>query len=234
MTQQLTYDFSQPATRNPEYFFPLSLKLDPEEKANFINTVLVEHTAKFKGTQIGLRNVSNAGSHFLKTCKQTEDFIRPLGLKVHNMTLFMSSENVTSWVLHADGVNIGKEEGLLLEARLSYYEIAEAPGAIRWWKDLPMTRQILPASEYSQSRVNYQADCSEDIYNDKLTWDDIPQPGFSVVTSVPSAILRTNIPHHVIQGPGMRVTVSFQLVFENGRPEGVWEHIQNNINLIGA
>ena len=234
MTQQLVYDFSQPPTRNPEFFYPLALCLDPIEKANFLNDVVKKNETKFRNSDIGLANVASVDRYFTKTRKQTEDFIRPLGLKLHRTTFFMSANDITSWIIHADGVNIGNEEGLLLEGRFSYYEMAESPGAIRWWKDLPITRILRPADEYSQARVNYQADCSEDIYNDKLTWDDIPLPDFSVVTSVPSAMLRTNIPHHVIQGPGMRVTVSFQLVFENGRPEGVWEHIQNNINLIGA
>jgi hypothetical protein len=208
--------------------------LDPEEKANFINTVLAQYSAKFKGGRHGLSNVGNTTELFPKTIAQTNEFVKPLQLKVHRVTLFLSSSDVTSWILHADGVNIDKEEGLLLEGRLSYYEIAHAPGAIRWWKDLPMTRRFEPANDYSQSRVNYQADCSEDIRDNKLTWDDIPQPNFSVVTSVPSAILRTNVPHHVIQGSGLRVTVSCQLIFENGRPEGVWEHIQKNIHLLGA
>ena len=43
MTQQLNYDFTQAPLRNPDYFYPLALVLDPVEKANFIATGLVPH-----------------------------------------------------------------------------------------------------------------------------------------------------------------------------------------------
>lgn len=234
MTQQLDYDFSQPPVRNPEYFFPLDLRLDPEEKSNFINTGLVPHRTKITGTGHGLSNVGNADEWFPKTIAQTNSFVRPLGLKVRVMTLFLSDKSQTSWVIHADGVWFDHKP-TMLEARLSYYEIAEEPGAIRWWNNLSVKLQVHPANEYTQERINCMADVAEDIRTDKKTWADIPQPAFSVVSSTPSAILRTNRPHHVIQGPGLRVTVSCQLVFAStGSPAGVWNHIKNNIHLIGA
>jgi hypothetical protein len=234
MTQQLNYDFSQPPERNPEYFFPLDLKLNPEEKANFINIGLVPHQTKITGTGHGLSNVGNADEWFPKTIAQTNEFVRPLGLQVRVMTLFLSDKSQTSWVIHADGVWFNRKP-TMLEARLSYYEIAEEPGAIRWWNNLSVKLQIHPANEYTQERINCMADVAEDIRTDKKTWADIPQPAFSVVSSMPSAILRTNRPHHVIQGPGLRVTVSCQLVFAStGDPRGVWNHIRNNIHLIGA
>lgn len=234
MTQQLSYDFTQAATRDTDYFYPLDLKIVPEEKQRFLSEVVASEQDKFLGKKIGLSNIAFTGGYFKRTQAQTEAFVKPLGLRVHRTTFFMSSEGVTSWVLHADGVNVGEERGLLLEARLSYYEMAVAPGAMRWWKDLPMKRVELEPDAHSFSRVYHQAVCAEDLRDDKITWSDIPPPDFSTVTSTPSAILRTNLPHHVIQGPGLRATISFQLVFENGRPEGVWEHIQKNIHLLGA
>jgi hypothetical protein len=234
MTQQLVYDFSQPPIRDPDYFFPLNLKLDPEEKANFINIAMIEHTAKFKGTGIGLSNVGNADDFFPKTIAQTNEFVKPLKLKVRKVTLFLSDGSQTSWVIHCDGVWY-KQRPTILEARLSYYEIAEEPGAIRWWDNLSTTLKVHPANEYSQERINCQADVADLLREDKITWDKIPSPAFSVVTSAPSAILRTNRPHHVIQGPGLRVTISCQLVHDSDEdPFGVWEHIQRNIHLLGA
>jgi len=232
MTQQLQYDFTQAPVRNSAFFYPLDLKLDPKEKEQFIEQMVTKNESKFRNSTVGLSNISSVNKYFTKTQAQTEIFVKPLGLKVHRATFFMSAKNVTSGTIHADGINIPGSEGLLLEARFSYYEIAEAPGAIRWWKNLPMTRMFQAADEYNQARVNYQADCTADLRDDKITWDDIPPPDFDTVSSVPSAILRTNIPHHVIQGPGMRVTISFQLIFENGRPEGVWEHIEKNFHLL--
>jgi hypothetical protein len=233
MTQQLDFDFSQQPVRNPEYFFPLSLKLDPEEKANFIATGLVPHRNKITGTQHGLSNVGNADQYFPRTIAQTNEFVKPLGLEVRRVTLFLSDKSQTSWVVHSDGVWYNKKPAIL-EARLSYYEIADAPGAIRWWDDnLKSTLQVIPATDRTQERVSSIADCAEDLRTDRITWADIPQPAFSAVTSSPSALLRTNRLHHVIQGPGLRVTVACQLVFPDGNPVGVWEHIEKNIHLLG-
>lgn len=233
MTQQLDFDFTQKPMRNPDYFFPLDLKLDPEEKANFIATGLVPHIDNITGTQNGLSNVGNADEYFPKTIAQTNEFVKPLGLVVRKVTLFLSDRSRTSWVVHSDGVWYDKKPAIL-EARLSYYEIAEAPGAIRWWAgDLKATLKVLPATEYSQERVSSIADFAEDIRSDSKTWAEVPQPAFSAVTSSPSALLRTNRLHHVIQGPGIRVTVACQLVFPNGDPVGVWDHIEKNIHLLG-
>jgi hypothetical protein len=233
MTQQLNYDFTQAPLRNPEYFYPLTLVLDPDEKANFIATGLVPHINKIAGTKHGLSNVGNANEYFPKTIALTNAYVKDLGLQVRKVTLFLSDSDQTSWVIHSDGVYF-KGKPAILEARISYYEIADAPGAIRWWDDIKSTLQIYAKTEYTQERVTYIADCAEDIRDNKLTWDDISHPAFSAVTSVPSALLRTNRPHHVIQGPGLRVTVSCQLVFNDGNPIGVWEHIQNNIHKLGV
>lgn len=236
MTQQLDFDFSQKPERDPGYFFPLTLRLDPAEKENFIKTALVPHRDKIEGAGYGLSNVGNADQSFPVTIANTNEFLKPLGLKTRRMTLFLSAKSQTSWVIHCDGVRAPMGPAML-EARLSYYELAEEPGAIRWWNYLPNKGiAIFPANEQlgTQERISCFADCAEQLKDDKLNWADIPPPDFSVVSSAPSAILRTNRFHHVIQGPGLRVTVSCQLVFPDGSPEGVWEHIQNNIHKLGV
>jgi hypothetical protein len=236
MTQQLYFDFSQPALGHPEFFYPLGLKLDPVEKENFIKTALVPHRNKIEGSNYGLSNVGNADKSFPKTIVATNEFLKPLGLVTRRLTLFLSDQSQTSWVIHCDGVR-GPDGPALLEARLSYYEIAEQPGAIRWWNYLPNAGvKVYPPDEQlgTQERISCFADCAEQLKDDKMTWDDIPPPDFSTVSSAPSAILRTNRFHHVIQGPGLRVTVSCQLVFPDGSPIGVWEHIQNNIHKLGV
>lgn len=233
MTQQLNYDFTQAPTRNPDYFYPLTLALDPVEKANFIAAGLVPHITRIAGTKHGLSNVGNADEYFPKTIAQTNAYVKDLGLKVRKVTLFLSDKSQTSWVIHSDGV-WHRSSPAVLEARISYYEIAESPGAIRWWDNITSSLIVMPADDYGQERVNCMADCANDIRDDKLMWLDIPAPAFSVVTSVPSALLRTNRPHHVIQGPGLRVTISCQLVFKDGNPIGVWDYIQHNIHKLGV
>jgi hypothetical protein len=235
MTQQLNFDFSAAPECNPSYFFPLQLKLDPQEKQNFIESTLVPLRLKFEGSSYGLSNVGNADASFPVTIANTNAFIKPLGLKTRRMTLFLSAKNQTSWVIHCDGVK-GPNGPTVLEARLSYYEIADSPGAIRWWDHLPNTGiNVMPPDQQkgTQERISCFADCAAQLRDNQIAWSDIPPPDFSVVSSVPSAILRTNRFHHVIQGSGFRVTVSCQLVWEHdGSPEGVWQHIQNNMHLL--
>lgn len=236
MTQQLDFDFSQAPERNPDYFFPLTLQLDPVEKAHFVKTALVPHRDKIEGSGYGLSNVGNADASFPKTIVATNEFLKPLGIVCRKLTLFLSAQSQTSWVIHCDGVRAPTGPAML-EARLSYYEIAEEPGAIRWWDHLPNKGiEVFPANKQlgTQERISCFADCAEQLKDDKITWADIPKPDFSTVSSAPSAILRTNRFHHVIQGPGLRVTVSAQLIFPNGSPIGVWEHIQNNIHKLGV
>lgn len=259
MTQQVAFDFTKPPERNPDYFYPLDLRLDPEEKARFIAGELVPYKEKVEANQAPLINGGTANSNFPRTIAATNRFLKPLGVRVHRLTLFLSAKNQTSPTIHCDGARDKDEKPVKLEARLSYYEIAEAPGAIRWWDNLPNQVVEVAANGVSQMPVNPNAlqwwrheepkeldnpygpkrvtciaDCSEDLKFDRITWDDLPPPVFSVVSSCPSAILRTNEPHHVIQGDGLRVTVSCQLVFLDGNPTGVWDHIQKNIHLVGA
>jgi hypothetical protein len=248
MSIHLTYNFDEQPVRNVDYFYPLTLRIDPEEKAKFIATGLVPYRNLIEGSHRGLQNVATANEHFPQTIQATNDFVRPLGLRVKNVTLFLSDSNATSTTIHCDGTYDNNKNPALLEARLSYYEIADAPGAIRWWDQLPIKiteipaeqvdsniiAKVVPANGNFQARVQVVADCSDDLQHGRITWDDIPKPAFSVVSSCPSAILRTNRHHHVIQGNGVRVTVSCQLVFLNGNPTGVWDHIQKNIHLVGA
>jgi hypothetical protein len=217
------------------YFYPLSLAIDPEEKESFIANQLPALQTKYAGTGHGLVNVGTVTELFPKTIAQTNQLIELLGLRTRAVTLFAGDADSTSYAIHADGVYYNRQP-TLLEARLSYYELAESPGTICWWdsRDLPITIKEYPATEYSQARVNVMADCVEDLAAGRIQWHDLPGPVFETQSNVPSAILRTNQPHTVVQGHGFRITISCQLVFADGNPTGVWEHIENNIHLLGV
>jgi hypothetical protein len=217
------------------YFYPLALTIDTAEKESFLKNQLPGLKSKYGGTGHGLVNVGTVTELFPTTIAQTNQLVESLGLRTRAVTLFAGDSDSTSYAIHADGVYYNRKP-TLLEARLSYYELADSPGKICWWdkEELPVTIQEYAATKYSQARVNVMANCVEDLQAGRLQWHDLPGPVFETDSNVPSAILRTDQPHTVIQGPGFRVTVSCQLVFADGNPEGVWEHIQNNINLIGA
>ena len=217
------------------YFYPLTLTIDAEEKQSFIKDQLPALQNKYAGTGHGLVNVGTVTELFPKTIAQTNRLVEALGLQTRAVTLFAGDTDSTSYAIHADGVYYNRKP-TLLEARLSYYELAQAPGIIKWWdsKDLPITIREYPATEYSQARVNVMADCVEDLQAGRIQWHDLPGTVFEAESNVSSAILRTNQPHTVTQGAGFRITISCQLVFANGDPVGVWEHIQNNIYKLGV
>lgn len=228
------------------FFIPLNLKLDPEEKQNFIRQQLDKVRAQANQSDEGLRNVGTVSDFFPKTIAATNQVVSPIGLKVRTVNLFSSRENVKSTTIHADGLSypsypaavakrLGKLEinPVMLEARISYYEIAESPGIINWWEDMPVAPLVVDAQGMNPMRINFVPSYYHDLKSGKATWNDVPLPTCSVSTNVSSALLRTNVAHNVDQGPGLRITISCQLVFANGDPRGVWQHIQTNINKLG-
>ena len=91
-----------------------------------------------------------------------------------------------------------------------------------------------PTSGGKKYGVHWLLPWIQDLYDKKITWEDCPDYIHATSTNVPSAILRTNIPHHVIQGPGPRLTISCQLVFiEDRNPVGVWAHISKHYKQLG-
>lgn len=217
------------------YFYPLQLAIDPNEKESFIKNQLPGLYEKYAGTGHGLVNVGTVTELFPSTIAQTNQVVESLGLRTRAVTLFAGDADSTSYAIHADGVYYNRQP-TLLEARLSYYELADAPGTLCWWdqRDLPMTMREYPATEYSQARVNVMANCVEDLQAGRLQWHDLPGTVFETKSAVPSAILRTDQPHTVVQGSGFRITISCQLVFADGNPVGVWQHIENNIYKLGV
>jgi hypothetical protein len=127
------------------------------------------------------------------------------------------------------------ETDVVLEARLSYYEMAEAPGIIRWF---PKTDEYIKFTKNVPGKMiatHWLLPWISDLQNGKLTWETCPDYEFATSSNTPSAILRTNLPHHVIQGPGVRLTVSAQLIWADTKsPVGVWEHVEKNFHLLNT
>lgn len=218
---------------HPEFFYPLSLKLDPEERAKFQTYFDLTFKEDVKGESL-YSPIPNARDWFPKTVKQTDQLLAPIGLQVRSVTIFASDGNSTSPNIHVDGTRLKDDvTNVILEARLSYYEMAEAPGIIRWFaKTGDYVKKEASGKKYGQ---HWQLPWIQDLLDKKITWVDCPDYVHATSSNVPSGILRTNIPHHVIQGSGTRLTVSCQLVFIKDRnPVGVWEHIEKNIHLLGV
>lgn len=223
------------AVANPEYFYPLGLHIEAGEKQKFIQ--YVDQTFQ-QQTARGQELVSPAADvkrFFPLTHRNTNEFLRPLGIECRNFTLFVSGANGENLNPHVDGTRLPSGESAMLEARLSYYELASSPGIIRWW-NVPIDDLVA----YTQERQgvyhnHWNVPWYQDLIEGRKTWAECPDFDFETASSVPSAILRTNRPHLVLQGPGRRITVSAQLVWSDTKsPEGVWQHIVDNFSLLDS
>lgn len=220
---------------NPSYFYPLSLKLDETERNMFFGYF----NARFKddvGNQSLYSPMGDAKYFFPRTIERTNEFLKPLGIEVRNFTVFTGGAGTEGKNIHVDGTKLADgETDVVLEARLSYYEMAEAPGIIRWF---PKTDEYTKFTRNIPGKIfatHWLLPWIKDLNAGTLSWEDCPDYEFATSSNAPSAILRTNLPHHVIQGPGVRLTVSAQLVWSSTRsPVGVWDHIEKNFHLLGV
>jgi hypothetical protein len=223
--------FSAPV-KHPEYFYPLTLQLDAGERESF-NKYFEEKFKDSIGNEALYSPLSDAKQFFPQTVAQTNEFLKPLGLKVRNLTVFVSAGDVYPKNIHVDGTKMPDgQTDVILEARLSYYEMAVAPGIIRWFpKNEDYIKQVIDTGK--AYGLHWQLPWIVDLKHNRITWEEAPDYVFATSSNAPSAILRTNLPHHVIQGPGIRLTISAQLVFaDTSSPVGVWDHIEKNIHLV--
>jgi hypothetical protein len=220
-------------TPNPKYFYPLQLKLDPEEKAKFL-TYFEDNFKKDVGVQALYSPIGDAKQFFPNTVRDTNQFLEPLGIMVRNLTVFTGAADSEGKNIHVDGCRLADGvTDVVLEARLSYYEMAEAPGVIRWFPKTDEYTKFTRNIPGKMLATHWLLPWISDLISGKLTWETCPDYEFATSSNSSSAILRTNLPHHVIQGPGVRLTVSAQLIWADTKsPIGVWDHIEKNFHLL--
>lgn len=236
--KNLTYpDLTSQALRHDDYFIPLDLKLDAEERDRFFEYYKTEFLPTIDFKKALYSPMGNAAGHFPKTVAQTREFLGRIGLTVRNITVFVAPPTYDindARNIHVDSVKDPAGNDIILEARLSYYEMADTPGVVRWFPkdtDYMFYQENIPGKMESSI---WTLPWIQDLKANKVNWEDVPDWEFATVTNAPSGIIRTNIPHHVIQGGGNRLTISAQIVWPSGSPVGVWAHIHNNKHLLGV
>lgn len=233
------YEYPDPkstAERNNNYFIPLSLKLDAVEKANFKKFFDEKLLPDIHWRKSLYSPMADCSEHFPKSLSQTKKFLEPLGLTVRSLTVFVSppgGDIEDTKNVHVDSTKLPNGESVILEARLSYYEMADTPGIVRWF---PNEENYTNLEENIPGRLIsniWTLPWIQDLKQGRLTWSQVPEWVFATATNTPSGLIRTNLPHHVIQGSGNRLTISAQVIFiDNRSPVGVWQHIQNNLHLL--
>ena len=238
----IDYDFTELPKRNLDYFIPTNLQLDLDEYNTASTTTVPRITANQGHKKTGHYGSAGNMAEWTKTLEVCNKFLNPIGLASQYVTVFVSNKNQTAWTVHKDGyfTNDDKLNNTIspLEARISFYGLSTAPGAIRWWSedDVKINLEIHRHSGLvtGPRRAKGNANFVEDLQQGKISWNEIPAPAFSSVTTCPSALVRTNLAHHVIQGDGFRYVVGFTITFDDGNPVGVWDHIIKNIDQLAV
>lgn len=230
----LNYDFTELPKHNIDYFIPLKFYIDPDERAAAEKGSARQLELQYGHSPVGHVVLPTDPSKWTKTLAICNEFLNPIGLVCRHLTAFVSNKNQTAWTVHKDGFFTEQDKAnntiSTLEARISFYEMCKGPGAIRWWSedDVKINLSLRPGP----IRVKGIADFVPDLQSGKVSWDEIPKPSFSSVTTCPSALVRTGLAHHVIQGDGFRYVIGSTITFEDGNPTGVWDHIKNNIDKL--
>jgi hypothetical protein len=209
---------------HPDFFVPLELKL-PQNTKIFLQEFFVADLKKTqsKKRQLGLYPLpDSAGMVELKNL--VDSFLAPLELAAGAYGAFALNGSTNDVNVHVDAMK--------LNTRLSFYELAETPGTINWWKDDGTGYEDWRPSYLGNSPIlDYRFPWVDELQAGKRTWTECPQPIFSTSTAVPSALVMTALPHNVVQGPGFRITVSCQVVDRKTRSvENTWQQVREYFN----
>jgi hypothetical protein len=213
-------DIKQPVRAHPGFFIPLELKLPQEDKIALHNIVIPLLKEQHKNSNRLWFNSAQASKHEFKATQEVANqFLNPMGLKADVMGVFIVNPNTYDRNIHSDSAR--------LETRLNFYEMTEAPGVVRWFPDTGDGYDSYNKNLDGINFLDYTWPWVEQFKKRQIDWKDLPDPIWSTSTDCPSALVRTNYPHHVIQGNGLRITVTCRVVdLITGSTINTWKKIQ--------
>ena len=206
-----------------DFFVPLTLTLPEETKVLLRECFISElYTKQSTRRQLGLYPTPQ--SYELES--MVDNFLGPIGLKAGAFGTFALLPNTRDVNVHVDAMK--------LNTRLSFYELADAPGEIHWYSDAEDGYETWkPSYLGGEPILDYRYKWIDELQEGKRTWEECPKPIYKVVTDVPSALVLTSLPHSVVQGNGFRITVSCQVVDrETLSVENTWHKVKKYFNSI--
>lgn len=216
----ITDNIDQPVCPHPDFFIPLDLRI-PEEDKKVLNERIIEQLRiKHANSKRLWFNSSHALEHSFEATKAVADgVLNPLDLEADALGIFIVNPNIYDRNIHSDA---GR-----LESRLNFYEMTTAPGGMRWFTDTGDGYDSYTKNFEGVEVLDRTWPWVMDFKANKITWEDLPPVLHSTSTTCPSALVRTDYPHHVIQGPGLRVTVTCRVVDRKTRSlTGTWARIK--------
>jgi hypothetical protein len=206
-----------------DFFVPLKLTLPEETKVLLREYFISElHTKQQTRSQLGLYPTPK--SQELES--MVDDFLGPMGLRAGAYGTFALMPNTRDKNIHVDAMK--------LNTRLSFYELADAPGEIHWYSDQHEGYETWRPSYLGGNPIlDYRYKWVDELQAGNCDWDNCPEPIYKVTTDVPSALVMTSLPHNVVQGNGFRITVSCQVVDrESLSVENTWHKVKEYFNSI--
>lgn len=219
-------NINQPVQAHPDYFVPLTLKLPDEDKQALLDGIIDRLATQHKSSSRLWFNSAQAIQYpFTATQTLANEFLEPFGLCADVMGVFIVNANTYDRNIHSDSAR--------LETRLNFYEVTTAPGVVRWFPDTGDGYDSYNRNLDGIEFLDYTWPWVDAFKQGKIDWSDIPDPVHSTATACSSALVRTDLPHHVIQGPGLRVTVTCRVVDKTTKStSNTWQRIRDNYNSI--
>lgn len=216
----VTPQLNQPVSPHSDFFIPLKLTLPDEDKVKLQELVIPQLRVQHKDSKRLWFNSSTAVQHDFKATQElANSFLGNYNLKADVMGVFIVNPNLYDRNIHSDSAR--------LETRLNFYEMAEAPGIVRWFEDTGDGYDSYNKNLDGIEFLDYTWPWVEKFKRKEIDWKDLPPVAHSTSTACPSALVRTNYPHHVIQGPGLRITVTCRVVDkETGSTTGTWSRLK--------
>jgi len=161
------------------------------------------------------------------TINQTSEFLEKFNCTIGHFGLFCTPANTVDMTIHIDGCQTPVSRLAVLEARFSYYDLLGSNGEIEWFEDIGDRYEKIVTIQGRSAR-SYKFKWVDQLQRGEITPEQCPNTLCKIKTDFNSGILNTSIPHRVIQGTGIRVTLGFQILNKDKTPLGVWDRIRAN------
>lgn len=161
------------------------------------------------------------------TVNQTNEFLEKFDCTTGHFGLFCTPANTIDMTIHIDGCRTESSDLEVLEARFSYYDLLGDNGEIEWFTDIGDRYEKIVSIEGRSAR-SYKFKWVDQLQSGKISLEECPPSLYKIKTDFSSGVVNTSIPHRVIQGSGIRVTLGFQILNKDKTPKGVWSRIKNN------
>ena len=212
----------QPVQPHPDFFIPLDLELPNVDSQSLKDGIIENLKIKHKDSdRLWFNTASASGNPLEETQKIANKFLSQYNLEADTMGIFVVNANTYDWNIHSDSAR--------LETRLNFYELTTAPGIIRWFPDTKDGYEEIHKNIEGNEFVDYTWPWVVEFKQKHRDWNKVPPAIWSTSTSCKSALVRTDIPHHVIQGNGTRITVTCKVVDKDTKStRNTWSRLQND------